>query len=119
MSRRFRNGIRTRRSPGPWAWSCGGVRARARYLCEARCAIAIKAASNHTERSAYRARRNANQTQINVWEMGFMMYPSNPIFLIPAAPRSDFGPDLGIWYATGGAEGGGGPAPVAARSYRG
>jgi hypothetical protein len=95
------------------------VRARARYLCEARCAIAIKAASNHTERSAYRARRNANQTQINVWEMGFMMYPSNPIFLIPAAPRSDFGPDLGIWYATGGAEGGGGPAPAAARSYRG
>ena len=75
-------------------------------------AIGIKAASNHTERSAYRARRNANETQINVWEMGFMMYPSNPVFLIPAAPRSDFGPDLGTWYASGGAEGQEPPEPI-------
>ena len=67
--------------------------------------IGIKAAANHTERSAYRARRNANETQINVWEMGFMMYPSNPVFLIPSSSGSDFGPDLGVWYNTGGAEG--------------
>ena len=74
--------------------------------------IGIKAASNHTERSAYRARRNANETQINVWEMGFMMYPSNPVFLIPSAPGSDFGPDLGTWYASGGAEGQEPPEPI-------
>jgi peptide/nickel transport system substrate-binding protein len=82
-------------------------------------AIGIKAASNHTERSAYRARRNANETQINVWEMGFMMYPSNPVFLIPSAPGSDFGPDLGTWYATGGAEGQEPPEPIkeALRAY--
>ena len=67
--------------------------------------IGIKAAANHTERSAYRARRNANETQINVWEMGFMMYPSNPVFLIPTSSGSDFGPDLGVWYNSGGAEG--------------
>ena len=67
--------------------------------------IGIKAAANHTERSAYRARRNANETQINVWEMGFMMYPSNPLFLIASSSGSDFGPDLGVWYNTGGAEG--------------
>ena len=67
--------------------------------------IGIKAAANHTERSAYRARRNANETQINVWEMGFMMYPSNPLFLIASSRGSDFGPDLGVWYNTGGAEG--------------
>ena len=67
--------------------------------------IGIKAAANHTERSAYRARRNANETQINVWEMGFMMYPSNPVFLIPSSSGSDFGPDLGVWYNSGGAEG--------------
>ena len=81
--------------------------------------IGIKAASNHTERSAYRARRNANETQINVWEMGFMMYPSNPVFLVPAAPGSDFGPDLGTWYATGGAEGQEPPEPIkeALRAY--
>ena len=67
--------------------------------------IGIKANANHTERSAYRARRNANETQINVWEMGFMMYPSNPLFLIASSSGSDFGPDLGVWYNTGGAEG--------------
>ena len=81
--------------------------------------IGIKAASNHTERSAYRARRTANETQINVWEMGFMMYPSNPVFLIPSSSGSDFGPDLGIWYNTGGAEGQEPPEPIkeALRAY--
>ncbi len=68
-------------------------------------AIGIKANANHTERSAYRARRNANETQVNVWEMGFMMYPSNPLFLIASSSGSDFGADLGVWYNTGGAEG--------------
>ncbi len=82
-------------------------------------AIGIKAASNHSERSAYRARRNANETQINVWEMGFMMYPSNPVFLIPSSSGSDFGPDLGVWYNTGGAEGQEPPEPIkeALRAY--
>ena len=67
--------------------------------------VGIKAAANHTERSAYRARRNANETQINVWEMGFMVYPSNPIFLIPVSASSEFGTEIGRWYVTNGAEG--------------